>query len=78
MEDHKVMSVRGGKDYSLNADAKKYVRKSSTIISGSWFRGLFWWCASARPRKSLNKAERDIQPHKQKSKPTLKHTSNCK
>lgn len=78
MEDHKVMSVRGGKDYSLNADAKKYVNKSSTIISKGWFRGLFWWCASARPRKSLSKAERDIQPHKQKSKPALKHTSNCK
>ena len=41
MEDHKVMSVRGGKDYSLNADAKKYVNKSSTIISKGWFRGLF-------------------------------------
>lgn len=71
------MSVRGGRDYDLNPEAKKYVKNSNKVKVGGWFRGLFWWC-TGRSRQSSNKGDRDIQPHKKSKKKNLKQTSNCK
>lgn len=58
LQENKVMSVRGGKEYKITAEAKKFLKKEK-IKKPGFFKRVFCWKSKERSSESN---ERDIQP----------------